>query len=251
MTITTPMRINHILERDSLVILPPMDVFDSMALLDNTGIHINCTMLDPWYNKGNGGAIPIEEYDHFIQRLLSESASFSDLMYLWGFPEVIGPYVRYAPDGFYMAAWLTWYYKNCPSVIRGWRSSQNACLQFMRKGYSLYPEHFLTDEQLEKYRNGKMRFVPGPPSVIESPLLIGFVGKREQTGHPSQKPEAVFDKLICMATKENDIIFDPMAGSGTTAASAKKNNRKCIVCDASEEYIQIIEKRLQHERIRL
>ena len=242
-------RISDILERENLVILPPMDVFDSMALLVDSGIHIHCTMLDPWYNKGNGGAIPMDEYDRFIQQLLNESALFSSLIYLWGFPEIIGPYVRFAPDDFYMASWLTWYYKNCPSVIRGWRSSQNACLQFMKKGNKLYPEHFLTDEQLEKYHNGKMRFVPGPPSVIESPLLIGFIGKNEQTGHPSQKPEAVFEKLILMATKEDDIIFDPMAGSGTTASSAKKNNRKCIVCDVSEEYTQMIESRMAQERI--
>lgn len=244
-------KINEALNSDGVVILPPMDAFDSLALLKDTGIHADCTMLDPWYNKGFGGELPTEKYDHFIENLLNSTAEITDLMYLWGFPEIIGPYVRYSPEGFYMSAWLTWYYKNCPSVIRGWRSSQNACLQFMKKGYCLHPEHFLTGEQLEKFKSGKMRFVPGPPSVIESPLIIGFVGKKERTGHPSQKPEAVFDRLILMATKEGDVVFDPMAGSGTTAASSKKNNRKSIVCDMSEEYIQMIEKRMGINRISL
>ena len=180
---------------------------------------------------------------------LIEESKISDLIYLWGFPEVVGPYVRFAPDNFYMAAWLTWYYKNCPSVIRGWRSSQNACLQFMRKGYSLHPEHFLNDIQKEKFNAGKMRFVPGPPSVIESPLIIGFVGKKEQTGHPSQKPEAVFDKLLLMALDDGQTVFDPMAGSGTTGASAIKNGFKAILCDNNEEYISIMEKRLGVSRI--
>lgn len=242
-------KINSMLLQEKIVILPPMDVFDSLALLTENQIHVSCTMLDPWYNKGTGGEIPLEDYDKFILKLLNNSSKISELIYLWGFPEVIGPYVRYAPEGFTMTAWLTWYYKNCPSVIRGWRSSQNACLQFKKDGYKLYPEHFLNDEQLQKYESGKMRFVPGPASVIESPLIIGFVGKKEQTGHPSQKPEAVFDKLLLMATKTDDIIFDPMAGSGTTAASARKNGRKAIVCDKSEEYIQIIEKRIGIKRI--
>lgn len=244
-------KINAILTQEKIVILPPMDVFESLALLNENEIHVSCTMLDPWYNKGKGGEMPLKDYDDFIYRLLDNSSKISDLLYLWGFPEVIGPYVRYSPEGFTMTAWLTWYYKNCPSVIRGWRSSQNACLQFMREGYKLYPEHFLNDEQLQKYESGKMRFVPGPASVIESPLIIGFVGKKEQTGHPSQKPEVVFDKLLLMATKPEDTIFDPMAGSGTTAASARKNNRKAIVCDKSEEYIQIIENRLGIKRITL
>ncbi len=134
-------------------------------------------------------------------------------------------------------------------LIRGWRSSQNACLQFMRKGYKLHPEHFLNDEQKEKFESGKMRFVPGPPSVIEAPLIIGFVGKKERTGHPSQKPEAVFDKLLLMANQKGDIVFDPMAGSGTTAACAKKHGMKSIVCDMNEDYIQMIEKRMGVNRI--
>lgn len=239
------------LDRHQVAILPPMDVFDSLQLLKKYGFHASCTMLDPWYNKGVGGELPIDQYDLFIKKLLRASSKISDLLYLWGFPEIIGPYVRYAPREFTMTAWLTWYYKNCPSVIRGWRSSQNACIQFTREGYHLHPEHFLNEEQLERYHSGKMRFVPGPSSVIESPLIIGFVGKKEQTGHPSQKPEAVFNKLILMATKPKDLVIDPMAGSGTTAASALKHGRRAIVCDQSEAYIQLIEKRLGVARIQL
>lgn len=244
-------KIEEALERDGIAILPPADVFRSIQLLNEAGVHAECTMLDPWYNKGFGGVLPDDEYDDFIKKLLDDSSAISDLIYLWGFPEVIGPYVRFAPEGFRMSAWLTWYYKNCPSVIRGWRSSQNACLQFIKNGYSLHPEHFLSPEQKEKFEAGKMRYIPGPPSVIESPLIIGFVGKKEQTGHPSQKPEAVFDKLIQMGTKEGDIVFDPMAGSGTTGASAKKNGRKSILCDMNDDYIQMIEKRLGIKRIEL
>ena len=242
-------QIQNALDKDGVVILPPMDVFESIKLLHDNGIHVECTMLDPWYNKGFGGVLPTEEYDNFIKTLLDTSGEISDLLYLWGFPEVIGPYVRYAPNNYKMSAWLTWYYKNCPSVIRGWRSSQNACIQLIREGYSLHPENLLNSEQKDKLANGKMRYIPGPPSVIESPLIIGFVGEKEQTGHPSQKPEAVFDRLIMMATKESDVVFDPMAGSGTTGASAKKNNRKCILCDMNEDYIQIMERRLGVSRL--
>ena len=242
-------RIRKSIDEHGVAILPPMDAFDSINLLKEADIHVSCTMLDPWYNKGTGGVLPTDEYDLFIKQLLEKTGEISDLLYLWGFPEIIGPYVRYAPKEFYMAAWLTWYYKNCPSVIRGWRSSQNACIQFMRHGYSLHPEHFLSDIQKEKYETGKMRFVPGPPSVIEAPLLIGFVGKKEQTGHPSQKPEAVFDKLLIMAMEEKQLVFDPMAGSGTTGASAIKYGFRAILCDKNADYISLMEERLKVKRI--
>ena len=88
-----------------------------------------------------------------------------------------------------------------------------------------------------------------PVISSESPLIIGFVGKKEQTGHPSQKPEAVFDKLLLMAMADNQIVFDPMAGSGTTGASATKNGFRAILCDKNEEYISLMENRLNVKRI--
>jgi site-specific DNA-methyltransferase (adenine-specific) len=239
------------LQTNGIAILPPMDVEDSLSLLHSFKFTASCTILDPWYNKGTGGNCPIVEYDTFIERILTASSLISSHIFLWGFPEIIGAYVRKAPEGFKIAAWLTWYYKNCPSVIRGWRSSQNACIHYTSSTAKMHPENFLNEEQLMRYKSGNMRFVPGPSSVIEEPLIIGFVGKKERTGHPSQKPEKVFERLIQMATTDREIVFDPMAGSGTTAAVAQKINRKAIVCDASEEYIKIIEKRTGVERIKI
>lgn len=234
-----------------VAILPPMDFFESSKLINNSSIKGKTSILDPWYNKGIGGVLPDKEYDAFISRLLRESSSLSDIIYLWGFPEVIGPYVRFAPEGFRVSAWLTWYYKNCPSVIRGWRSSQNACIQYSRSNASLHPEHFLNEAQKERFDSGKMRFVPGPSSVIEAPLIVGFVGKNERTGHPSQKPEAVYEKLIMMSTVKGDCIIDLMAGSGTTGKVAQKYGRKAILCDMKEEYISMMEQRLGCPRIAL
>lgn len=243
--------ITESLRERQIAIMPPMDVEYSLDIMQSIGLNVTCTILDPWYNKGTGDNLPIDEYDAFIMRILAASGAISSHIYLWGFPEIIGAYVRQAPADFKMAAWLTWYYKNCPSVIRGWRSSQNACIHYVKSTAKLHPENFLNPEQLERFHNGKMRFIPGPSSVIEEPLIIGFVGKKEQTGHPSQKPEKVFERIILMATTDEEIIFDPMAGSGTTAAVALKTNRKAIVCDGSEEYTRIIENRTGVPRIKI
>ena len=241
--------IEESLKKHNIAILPPMDAELSLELVNIGKFDVSCTILDPWYNKGTGGTLPIQEYDAFLERLLLASSFFSSHIFLWGFPEIIGPFVRKAPNDFNMTAWLTWYYKNCPSVIRGWRSSQNACIHFSRPKAKMHPENFLNNEQNERFRTGKMRFVPGPSSVIEEPLIIGFVGKNEKTGHPSQKPEKVFERIIKMSTIEGETVFDPMAGSGTTAAVALKHGRKAIVCDISEEYTSIIEQRTGVNRI--
>jgi DNA methylase len=125
------------------------------------------------------------------------------------------------------------------------------CLHLSHPGSKLYVEHFLNEVQLAKLKEGKLRYMPGPPSVIEEALLVGFVGKKEQTGHPSQKPVKVIEPLLKMTTKEGDLVLDPMSGSGTTAEAARRLGRHAIICDHSEEYTQIAEKRLGVRRIKL
>lgn len=240
-------RVLESLDRCGVAVLPPMDVRRSISLVGNFGLPVACTILDPWYNKGVGGVRP--DYDEFISTILSEVGFFSSHIYLWGFPEIVARFVDRGPSGFHLTAWLTWYYKNNPSVIRGWRSSQMACLHFSVDGSRLYPEHFLNAAQREKLAQGKLRYMPGPTSVIEAPLLVGFVGRGEQTGHPAQKPESVFEKLILMTTKENDLVFDPMCGSGTTGKVVQKLGRRAILCDHSEEYTIITERRVGVKRI--
>lgn len=241
--------ITYSLEETRVVILPPMDVVDSLRFCEKIGLSSQCTILDPWYNKGVGGER--NDYIEYITSLIDLSAKISEHIYLWGFPEIVAHFVDKIPEGFSLTAWLTWYYKNCPSVIRGWRSSQNACLHISRVNAQLYPQNFLNEVQKKKLADGKMRFIPGPSSVIEEPLIIGFVGKKERTGHPAQKPLKVFEKLLLMATVENDLIIDPMAGSGTSGEAALINNRKAIVCDISEEYTKMMENRLGIKRIEL
>lgn len=231
-------------ESSDVEVLNAQDVFEAFDHVEAAGVKPKLTMLDPWYNKGVGGVIDETEYDAFIVRLLTRACAISDHVYLWGFPEILGPYVRMVPPTHRLNTWLTWYYKNNPSVIRGWRSAQMACLHICLPEAELYPQHFLNSVQHEKLAEGKLRYMPGPASVIESPLIIGFVGKKEQTGHPAQKPLAVYDKLIRMVTKEDDLVFDPMCGSGTSGVIAKVRNRKAILSDNNPDYVELARKRL-------
>lgn len=249
--------IRNAIDQNGVVILPPMDVADSVALIASANLAVDCAMLDPWYNKGFGGIQ--DDYMPFFLNVIHSCGKFADHIYFWGFPEIIAPFVDKIEPPLALTCWLTWYYKNNPSVIRGWRSSQNACLHLSRPGSKLFPERFLNDKQKELAKKGKLRYMPGPTSVldctptdvIEAPLLVGFVGKKEQTGHPSQKPFNVYDQILQMAVRENGLVFDPMAGSGTTGEVCKARGFRAILCDRSEEYTQIMEKRLGISRITL
>ena len=225
---------------ESVTTLPPADVLDTLA---DAPPGVMTTIIDPWYNKGVGGCR--EDYNEWLEAVIAAAASVSQHIFVWGFPEIVAHQVGRIPSGFKLTAWLTWYYKNCPSVIRGWRSAQNTCLHLSAEGSQTYPEHFLNDSQLQRYKSGKMRFVPGPPTVLEVPLNVGFVGKDEQTGHPAQKPLSVIKPLILMTTKPDDLVLDPMCGSGTTGEACLQLDRRAILCDESEHWINVTRERVK------
>ncbi len=125
------------------------------------------------------------------------------------------------------------------------------CLHLTTPKAVMHVENFLNDVQREKLDKGKLLFIPGPPSVIEESLLCGFVGRNEQTGHPSQKPVSVIEKTLLMATARGELAIDLMSGSGTTGDACMANERFAILCDISEEYTRIAEERLGVARIEI
>ena len=249
--------INDALGKDGVAILPPQDVKQTLILVRLLGYQFDTAMLDPWYNKGFGGTK--DDYLPFFLDVIRQTGEFANHVYFWGFPEIVAPFVERIPKPLELVCWLTWYYKNNPSVIRGWRSSQNACLHLSRHGAVLHPERFLNDKQLALKEKGKLRYMPGPTSVLddsptdvsEQPLLVGFVGRKEQTGHPSQKPFKVYDQLLQMTVSDGGLILDPMCGSGTTGAVAMERGFRTLLCDASDEYTKLVEKRLGVKRLNI
>ena len=66
----------------------------------------------------------------------------------------------------------------------------------------------------------------------------------ERLGYPTQKPEALLERIIKASSNEGDLVGDFFCGSGTTAAVAEKLNRKWIACDLGRFAIHTTRKRL-------
>lgn len=75
---------------------------------------------------------------------------------------------------------------------------------------------------------------------------IGIVAPvaRERTGYPTQKPEALLERMLLACTREGDLVLDPYAGSGTTLAVARRLGRRAVGIDESAVAIQVIRERL-------
>ena len=91
--------------------------------------------------------------------------------------------------------------------------------------------------------NGK-NFRITHPSNLWTDISIPFWSMPENTDHPTQKPEKLLAKLILASTNENDLVFDPFLGSGTTAVTAKKLNRKVCGVEVDKIFAALAMKRL-------
>ena len=75
--------------------------------------------------------------------------------------------------------------------------------------------------------------------------FAGFLGCKDyKSKYPTQKPEALTNRIISASSNEGDIVLDCFAGSGTTLISAEKLNRKWIGIDIGKLSIYTIQKRL-------
>jgi len=96
------------------------------------------------------------------------------------------------------------------------------------------------NEQEDKY--GKFRM-----SQVDDVWDISavFTLGKEHIGYPTQKPEALLERIIKSASEEGDLVADFFCGGGTTPTVAQKLGRRWIACDQSRVAIAITQSRIE------
>ena len=82
----------------------------------------------------------------------------------------------------------------------------------------------------------EMRDVWTIPAVQMNEKRFGY--------HPTQKPEALLERIIRACSNVGDTVLDPFSGSGTTCYVAKRLNRKYIGIEKEKEYFNISKRRI-------
>ena len=67
---------------------------------------------------------------------------------------------------------------------------------------------------------------------------------RERLGYPTQKPEALLERIISASSNEGDVVLDPFCGCGTAVAAAERLNRRWVGIDITHLAITLIRHRL-------
>lgn len=82
-----------------------------------------------------------------------------------------------------------------------------------------------------------------PDNIWDDIAGMGIISG-EYVGYPTQKPEALLERIIKASSNEGDLVADFFCGSGTTAAAAHKLNRNWICVDMGDEAIKTTKERM-------
>lgn len=109
------------------------------------------------------------------------------------------------------------------------RLDKEGRIAYSESGYPSY-KRYLDENEGEKIPDWWEDIKPAPSS--------------EQVGYPTQKPEALLERIIQASSNEGDLVLDCFAGSGTTAAVAERLNRRWITADLGRFAVHTTRKRL-------
>ena len=169
------------------------------------------------------------------------------------------------------ASEVVWRYRRWPSRTRNFQRVHDVLLRYVRDPDA--PTRFnqlyepLASSTLATWGDRRQRAVvddtgrrlrssstpdPTPGTPLGDVWEIGIVAPvaRERTGYPTQKPEALLERLIRACTNEDDLVLDPYAGSGTTLAVCARLGRRVVGIDSSPEALRTIRSRLREQGIR-
>lgn len=136
---------------------------------------------------------------------------------------------------------LMYEYKGYKAPRFGWSVSLDRMKDMDEKGLLYFPEK----KSQRIYKKSFLDEWKGQPltSLWTDIKLVNPMAE-ERTNYPTQKPEALLERVISLASKPGSIVFDCFMGSGTTQVAALKLGRRFIGADINLGAIQTTTKRL-------
>lgn len=241
-----------------------IDCIEAMKTLPSDIIDI--TFTSPPYNIGKvyEDVLDIEHYVEWCSRWLKEihrvtkhhGSLWLNIGYL--FLPHIGKavpisYLLWNKTRFYLQQEIVWNYGAgvaCKNIL----SPRNEKILWFVKNEDNYIFNLdaIRDKDVKypnQKKNGKLRcntLGKNPSDVWQIAKVTSGRGRMspERTQHPAQTPVDLLDRVILGGSHEQNIVLDPFMGSGTTAISAIKNNRRFIGFEINGHYCELAKQRI-------
>ena len=158
---------------------------------------------------------------------------------------------------------IIWCYKRWPSKQQNFQKMHDVIFRYSKTKDVIWNQLYddFTEQTKKRIKNGmKIEHIVGPSGKIlirptddkspgvamcdywNIPMIAGQA--KERMGYPTQKPEALLERIIKASTNPGDLVLDAYCGCGTTVAVAERLDRNWIGIDITYHSISLILKRL-------
>jgi site-specific DNA-methyltransferase (adenine-specific) len=160
---------------------------------------------------------------------------------------------------------VIWRYRRWPTIARQFQKMHDVLFFYSRNqdaertfhvlyGYEKLAEstlqRFGTKKQKADFSSGRRKPSTEDVEALGQPLSdvweVGIIAPvaKERLGYPTQKPEALLERVIKASSNEGDLVLDPFCGCGTAVAVAERLKRKWIGIDITHLAINLIKRRI-------
>lgn len=137
---------------------------------------------------------------------------------------------------------LAYDYKGFKPHPNGWAVSLDRMKQLDRDGRLEFPKKPGGRIQVRRF----LEEMPGVPvSNLWDDISPINSQAQERLGYPTQKPEALLERIIEISSNPGDVVLDPFCGCGTTIAAAQKLGRRWVGIDITHLAVGLIKTRLR------
>ena len=234
------------------MIEPTIILGDAIEQLKNTpDSTVDLIIADPPYNLGKnyGNNIDKKTFDEYLdfsrkwlteaKRTLKQTGSlyvfmgFRFISYLYS---ILEQELQMDFNG-----WITWHYTQGIGRTKGFSPRHDDILLFtLTSNYKLNLDSVRVPQKYYRERNNMRGANPGDVWEFSH---VHYCNQNRQN-HPTQKPEGIIERMVLASSDENDMVFDPFAGSGTTLRVCQQLNRRCTGVEINPEYVDMIKARL-------
>jgi site-specific DNA-methyltransferase (adenine-specific) len=217
-----------------------------------TSDSVDLIVTDPPYNLSkdygnNRDSLNHDEYLKFSQEWLTEAVRVlkpTGTIYLFmGVRYISYIYMMLEKEfGLHFNSWITWAYTQGIGKTRGFSPRHDDILMFTKtKKFKFNLDDVRVPQKYYRSVNNMRGANPG--NVWEFSHVHYCQASRQN--HPTQKPEAILERMILASSDKNDVVLDPFCGSGSSLRVCQQLNRRGIGIEINEQYASMIRERLE------
>ena len=212
---------------------------------------VDLIVADPPYNLGknygnNQDSKGFEEYLSFSKKWSTEALRIlkpTGTLYIFmGFRFI--SYLYHILDrelGMFFNSWIVWHYTQGMGRKKGFSPRHDDILMFTKsKRYKFNLDNVRIPQKYYRNRNNMRGANPGDVWIFSH---VHYCNENRQK-HPTQKPEALIERMVLASTDEGDLVVDPFCGSGTTLRVCQQLKRDTVGIEINPEYVSMTKDRL-------